>query len=290
LQILYYFLVLKITVLGSSGSEGIPQPFCKCRLCRNATGKDIRLRSSYLITLKDSTSILLDASPDWRQQALKYNVDFDFLFLSHRHFDHTQGLEEIRQDFNTWKRSRKPKEKRRIFLIGKKLHAWLYNAPANSRWKESTQQAYQQLIKNDFFQPKTLIPYQPFFINKNLTVTLVRGKHGGCDCNGLLIATEGKTVVYLADIAFINGKLNSLMKSRPPNLIIAHAPFFYVPKEAFELTRHLGVEQAKKFPGKKILLSHFSHRAKMTHQEMVKRAKEIDPRLLIAYDGQTIEI
>jgi len=69
-----------------------------------------------------------------------------------------------------------------------------------------------------------------------------------------------------------------------------HVPFFYIPREKIEKERHAGVEKAKKLPGKKILLSHFSHRVKLKHKELVQKAKSLDSRFIVAYDSQELTV
>ena len=231
-------------------------------------------------------SFLLDASPDFRQQQLKFKFDFDYLFISHRHFDHVQGLEELRQDFVVGKPM--AEKKRRYFIVGKRLSRWLRNGGARKVWEESTQEAYLDLLKSPFFEELILSPYEEKILDEDrqVSVTLIKGIHAtatriGDTCNGLVIKEGGVVLVYLADIQGLNDKLFHFLVTLNPEFIIAHAAFF----NRLLHVVHWGVGDIKKLPGKKILLSHFSHRVGRTHKELVEQAKEIDPRFIVACDG-----
>lgn len=82
--------------LGSGSSGGVPVVGCSCNVCTSPEAKNKRLRSSGVLTL-DGHSLLIDAGPDFRQQALAYHITaIDSLFVTHTHYDHIGGLEELR--------------------------------------------------------------------------------------------------------------------------------------------------------------------------------------------------
>lgn len=85
-----------ITFLGTGTSTGVPLIGCNCSLCKSKDPKDIRLRSSAYIEYNDF-KILIDCGPDFRQQALNNNItEIDALLLTHKHKDHTGGLDDLR--------------------------------------------------------------------------------------------------------------------------------------------------------------------------------------------------
>lgn len=87
---------LKITFLGTGTSSGVPMIACPCEVCQSGDTKDKRLRSSILVE-SDTTSIVVDTTPDFRYQMLRSNVkNLDAVIFTHPHKDHIAGLDDIR--------------------------------------------------------------------------------------------------------------------------------------------------------------------------------------------------
>ena len=58
---------LKITVLGSGTSVGVPSPGCHCSVCMSPDPRDNRLRPSILLAYGDH-NVVIDTTPDFRTQ------------------------------------------------------------------------------------------------------------------------------------------------------------------------------------------------------------------------------
>ena len=87
---------LKITFLGTGTSTGGPMIACNCPVCSSADKKDKRLRSSILIE-SQTTTIVVDTTPDFRYQMLKSKVKkLDAVLFTHPHKDHIAGLDDIK--------------------------------------------------------------------------------------------------------------------------------------------------------------------------------------------------
>ena len=87
---------MKCTILGCGGSLGIPQLTCECSVCTSTNPKNTRLRCSILIE-SESTSILIDSSPDLRHQALANKISkLDAVIYTHAHYDHIAGLDDLK--------------------------------------------------------------------------------------------------------------------------------------------------------------------------------------------------
>ena len=87
---------MKITVLGSGTSQGIPIITCDCEVCHSSDARDKRLRTSILVETEDCT-ICVDAGPDFRYQMLRANVKkLDAILITHEHKDHIGGLDDAR--------------------------------------------------------------------------------------------------------------------------------------------------------------------------------------------------
>jgi len=71
---------------------------CTCAVCRSTDPRDRRLRPSIHVEVRGRASILVDTSPDLRQQALAYGIArVDAVLFTHSHADHILGLDEIRR-------------------------------------------------------------------------------------------------------------------------------------------------------------------------------------------------
>lgn len=82
--------------LGTGGSLGIPVIGCTCSVCTSASPFNQRGRSSALIQIGDKR-LLIDAGPDFRVQALKHRINrLNGLILTHTHFDHIGGFDDLR--------------------------------------------------------------------------------------------------------------------------------------------------------------------------------------------------
>jgi phosphoribosyl 1,2-cyclic phosphate phosphodiesterase len=87
---------LKITFLGTGTSTGVPMIACHCEVCTSANEKDKRLRSSILVE-SETTSFVVDTTPDFRTQMLRENVDkLDAVLFTHHHKDHIAGLDDVK--------------------------------------------------------------------------------------------------------------------------------------------------------------------------------------------------
>ncbi len=87
---------IKVTVLGSGTSKGVPELMCDCGVCKSENPLDHRLRASVFVETM-GVKILIDASPDFRAQALQADIrDFDGVLITHEHYDHVGGIDDLR--------------------------------------------------------------------------------------------------------------------------------------------------------------------------------------------------
>jgi phosphoribosyl 1,2-cyclic phosphate phosphodiesterase len=93
---------VEFVILGSGTSSGVPVIGCECEVCRSDDPRDRRTRCSACVRFTDSAGrprvILIDTSPDLREQALRQRlVRCDTILYTHNHVDHTFGLDEVRR-------------------------------------------------------------------------------------------------------------------------------------------------------------------------------------------------
>ena len=88
---------MRVTFLGTGTSHGVPTIGCACAVCRSADPRDRRFRTSVYLEMNDGLRVLVDATPDLRSQALRFDVcRVDAMILTHAHADHVMGLDDVR--------------------------------------------------------------------------------------------------------------------------------------------------------------------------------------------------
>jgi phosphoribosyl 1,2-cyclic phosphate phosphodiesterase len=88
----------RVLFLGTGTSHGVPMIGCACAVCRSTDPRDVRLRPSIYIDVPGHAAILVDTSPDLRQQALAHRLSrLDAIVFTHSHADHVLGLDEVRR-------------------------------------------------------------------------------------------------------------------------------------------------------------------------------------------------
>src|SRR6266480_8161747 len=118
---------LKITVLGSGTSMGVPTLGCPCRVCSSADLHDKRLRPSLLLS-RNGHNVVIDTTPDFRQQALRVGLErLDAILLTHGHADHVLGFDDIRP-FNIRQRAALPVYSNEdTFRIVRRIFAYVFD-------------------------------------------------------------------------------------------------------------------------------------------------------------------
>lgn len=89
---------MEILFLGTGTSHGVPMIGCDCAVCLSDDPRDNRLRPSIYITGDQGTRVLIDTTPDLRQQCLRERITrVDAVVYTHAHADHTLGFDELRR-------------------------------------------------------------------------------------------------------------------------------------------------------------------------------------------------
>ncbi len=284
--------MMKIKILGSGGWEGIPAPFCNCRVCRlakeNPNSKNFRTRPEILVETEEG-KFLIEISPDIRLQSTKFNLPpiKEFL-ISHWHFDHMYGLLEL----HAWSEF-VMKEKIKLFC-SEKTKEWLDRNFTHIPKEIIVIEPFEQFeLYGVRITPLPL--YHMFFQDKNLKENQLKNTFG------FLLEKENKKAVYLSDYFKIPKKSFELIKDT--DVVIMDGTYLF--SELFPdkpeqngLTNseksdsdHIHgnkiLELAKSFNAKKIIFHSITHLTEKTHEELQNLVPE---NMFISFDGMEIKL
>jgi len=100
-------MALRVTMLGSGTSTGVPVISCPCAVCRSENPRNKRMRPGLKLEM-DGGVVLVDTPTDLRAQALRFGLErVDAVVFTHSHADHIFGLDDVRI-FNFRQRSAIP--------------------------------------------------------------------------------------------------------------------------------------------------------------------------------------
>ncbi|HKV73932.1 MAG TPA: MBL fold metallo-hydrolase [Gemmatimonadales bacterium] len=87
---------MRLTLLGTGTSFGVPQLGCGCAVCRSSDPRDQRARSGAALEV-DGTTILIDTPPELRLRLLQAGISrADAVLYTHEHADHVNGIDDLR--------------------------------------------------------------------------------------------------------------------------------------------------------------------------------------------------
>ena len=254
------FTRMKITLLGTGTSQGVPVIACNCEVCISDNPKDNRLRSSVMIEV-DNHTLIIDTGPDFRQQMLRENVDrVDAVLFTHEHKDHIAGLDDIRAYNHKWKKDME-----------------IY---ASVRVEKALKREYHYIFSEDDYPgiPKihiNLIDNNEFLIGQT-KILPIEALHYKLPVFGFRI----KDFVYLTDVSFIPEKEKEKINNAELLIIDSLRRKKHISHFSLEESLDL-INQVKP---KNALFTHISHY--MGKHEDVLR--ELPSNIAPAYDGQTI--
>ena len=251
---------MKITLLGTGTSQGVPVIACDCQVCKSNNPKDNRLRSSVMIEVNGQIFVI-DTGPDFRQQMLRENVQrVDAVIFTHHHKDHVAGMDDIRAFNHKWKKD--------------------MDVFCNSITEEALRKEFPYIFSNVQYPgiPKInikLFNNDKFNIN-NIDIIPIEAQHYLLPVFGFRI----HNFVYLTDVSDISEEEKD--KMRGADLIILDA--LRRTSHISHLSLNQALELLEELNPKRALLTHISHF--MGLHEKVN--DELPSHFQLAFDGQKI--
>ena len=253
---------LRIVILGTGTSAGVPMIGCHCPVCSSTDKRDQRTRCSILVSY-GGKSVLVDTTPELRLQAVANKIDIiDAVVFTHGHADHIFGLDDVRR-YNT--------------LLGAPLP--VYAAEATMR---TLQQAFSYAFTPQNLPGVYRPELEPITINGPLEIFGVNWlpvllPHGRIKVMGFRIGD----FAYCTDCAEIPADSRALLQNLDTLIIDALRPRPH--------PTHLSFSQAlaiiDDLKPRRAYFTHLSHDA--GHEEI---ERGLPPNVRVAYDGMILEI
>lgn len=252
---------MKITLLGTGTSQGIPVIGCDCEACTSNDFRDTRLRSGVVVE-SDEANILIDTGPDLRQQLLKLSIKhLNGVLYTHEHNDHVAGLDDIRP-FNFMQNEDIP-----FYGLSRVLkdiaHRYAYVFTHNP-YPGSPRAVLHEIVHGE-----------KFYIG-DLEIIPITVMHGLLPILGYRIGDFS----FITDASLISEESKNLIKGSKIVVISAlrkekhHS--HYTLYEAIDVIQEMEIEKA--------FFTHISHRMGVTEEW----EKELPDNIFPAYDGLEI--
>lgn len=257
---------MRLTLLGTGTSFGVPQIGCECAVCHSSDPKDQRTRTAALIEVGAAT-LLIDTPPELRLQLLRAGTTrVDAVLYTHEHADHVAGIDDLR-----------------IFSERFQVPLPVYAAPAVA---EFLREGYRYIFssgKEPFAgTSKPRLDLRELRPGKTLEVAGVAVlplafTHG----HGAVMGFRIGSLAYLTDVKRVPDAERELLRGVDVLVLNAlwwrpHPTHLSIP-EAIETARAIGARRT--------ILTHLTHET--GHAELAARLPAgVEP----GYDGQTLEI
>ena len=256
---------MKFIILGCGSSMGVPRPDGFYGNCDPNNKKNHRTRCSALFQTSDE-NILIDTSPDLRQQLLRHKIKkINKVLYSHMHGDQTHGINDLRSFFIN---SRKP-----IDVYADKFTSNYLLKTFSYIFKSYTKEYPATLKLNNL--PKNIFATNK---NKKIKIKSIQVEHGNVKSNCFIIDQK---LAYISDVSKIYAKDYRYFKNL--KYLIIDCLWYNTHPSHFNLETSLSM--ISKFKPKNSILTNLSP---VLDYKILK--KLLPKNVVPAYDGLSLKL
>lgn len=257
---------VRITVLGTGTSTGVPVLNCPCEICTSDNPKDKRLRCAVYVQA-GGVNVLIDIGPDFRQQAFWAGIEnIDAVLITHHHFDHVVGMDDLRP-YLFFNRSPIP-------LYAESGSADTLRSMFGYIFRDGSYPGVPNLEMHDVAGPFDVVSRED--PTRTLRITPIPVVHGSLDILGFRIGG----FAYLTDVSKIPNASYSLLK----DLDIVVLDALRDRPHPMHMTINKAIEVAGRIGARQTWFTHMSH--EVLHRAFEERVPE---GMAPAYDGLVLE-
>ncbi len=256
---------IKVIVLGSGTSTGVPVIGCQCSVCLSHSPFNKRTRASILITdLKTKENLVIDTGPDFRSQVLREDVrHLEYVLYTHTHADHCHGLDDLRAFY---------------FFHKKPVKCWIA-----SRHLEEFRNRFSYVFHDTGYigtKPQIVLNElsENSFSIANWDFEMVELPHG----NGFTSAYRLGSFVYMTDFKFLPDEILQRWKGRVKFCIASGVGFKEHPTHSSVPET---IDMFEKLSVSKGVITHLSHNVDYERDKV-----NLPSHVEFAYDGMELNI